>query len=157
MAFYFICFFSSGFLFCFFFFFFSSRRRHTRLTCDWSSDVCSSDLRDEDEWRVKNLFRQLRRRKTAGQQIASRPMFQAAGDELGLCDNRRVVPDHVHFQPVNFRTADKRKSTQMQADASASQSLVPRQSAVAYNAIRKVCASSSVVSMMGFAFMLLAF
>src|SRR5690242_438250 len=24
-------------------FFFSSRRRHTRLTCDWSSDVCSSD------------------------------------------------------------------------------------------------------------------
>src|SRR5690242_20833438 len=28
-------------MFCFFF---SSRRRHTRLTCDWSSDVCSSDL-----------------------------------------------------------------------------------------------------------------
>src|SRR5438477_12649752 len=29
---------------CWCFFFFSSRRRHTRLTCDWSSDVCSSDL-----------------------------------------------------------------------------------------------------------------
>src|SRR5690242_21367330 len=28
-----------------FYFFFSSRRRHTRLTCDWSSDVCSSDLK----------------------------------------------------------------------------------------------------------------
>src|SRR6267154_746040 len=28
-----------------FFFFFSSRRRHTRWTGDWSSDVCSSDLR----------------------------------------------------------------------------------------------------------------
>src|SRR6516164_9513412 len=27
-----------------FFFFFSSRRRHTRWNCDWSSDVCSSDL-----------------------------------------------------------------------------------------------------------------
>src|SRR5688500_20040067 len=26
-------------------FFFSSRRRHTRLQGDWSSDVCSSDLR----------------------------------------------------------------------------------------------------------------
>src|SRR6266480_5022588 len=25
-------------------FLFSSRRRHTRLTCDWSSDACSSDL-----------------------------------------------------------------------------------------------------------------
>src|SRR5437588_9276611 len=30
---------------CFCFFFFSSRRRHTRSLCDWSSDVCSSDLR----------------------------------------------------------------------------------------------------------------
>src|SRR5438067_8744422 len=31
-------------LFCIFFFF-SSRRRHTRSKRDWSSDVCSSDLR----------------------------------------------------------------------------------------------------------------
>src|SRR5205085_1125490 len=28
-------------------FFFSSRRRHTRFDCDWSSDVCSSDLLTE--------------------------------------------------------------------------------------------------------------
>src|SRR3972149_11202856 len=27
-------------------FYFSSRRRHTRFDCDWSSDVCSSDLWD---------------------------------------------------------------------------------------------------------------
>src|SRR5260221_14519895 len=27
-------------------FFFSSRRRHTRSLCDWSSDVCSSDLKE---------------------------------------------------------------------------------------------------------------
>src|SRR5439155_16864483 len=33
--------------FFFFFFFFSSRRRHTRWPRDWSSDVCSSDLRAE--------------------------------------------------------------------------------------------------------------
>src|SRR5688572_29889667 len=32
---------------CVFFFFFSSRRRHTRFDCDWSSDVCSSDLPNE--------------------------------------------------------------------------------------------------------------
>src|SRR5260221_13112608 len=31
-----------------FFFFFSSRRRHTRSLCDWSSDVCSSDLETAD-------------------------------------------------------------------------------------------------------------
>src|SRR2546430_4858120 len=30
---------------CLSLFFFSSRRRHTRFDCDWSSDVCSSDLR----------------------------------------------------------------------------------------------------------------
>src|SRR3989475_5348845 len=28
-------------------FFFSSRRRHTRFDCDWSSDVCSSDLAEQ--------------------------------------------------------------------------------------------------------------
>src|SRR5215211_7625289 len=33
-------------MYFFFFFFFSSRRRHTRSLCDWSSDVCSSDLVD---------------------------------------------------------------------------------------------------------------
>src|SRR2546430_7892358 len=30
------------------FFFFSSRRRHTTFDCDWSSDVCSSDLGSDD-------------------------------------------------------------------------------------------------------------
>src|SRR2546430_6128813 len=33
-------------------FFFSSRRRHTRFDCDWSSDVCSSDL----EARLESTF-----------------------------------------------------------------------------------------------------
>src|SRR5204863_5700799 len=32
-----------------FIFFFSSRRRHTRSLRDWSSDVCSSDLRAAKE------------------------------------------------------------------------------------------------------------
>src|SRR2546430_7165014 len=36
--------FGGAFGYCCIFFFFSSRRRHTRLDCDWSSDVCSSDL-----------------------------------------------------------------------------------------------------------------
>src|SRR5437588_8828522 len=38
--------------FFFFFFFFSSRRRHTRSLCDWSSDVCSSDLCVQDRMRT---------------------------------------------------------------------------------------------------------
>src|SRR5690242_21254054 len=46
------------------FFFFSSRRRHTRLTCDWSSDVCSSDLHAglphrDDHGRGRDVHRRL--------------------------------------------------------------------------------------------------
>src|SRR5699024_4371482 len=34
--------------------FFSSRRRHTRSKRDWSSDVCSSDLREAQQLRSKH-------------------------------------------------------------------------------------------------------
>src|SRR5947207_10229682 len=37
------------------FFFFSSRRRHTRSLCDWSSDVCSSDLVSLSNARANSL------------------------------------------------------------------------------------------------------
>src|SRR2546430_6779147 len=37
------------------FFFFSSRRRHTRFDCDWSSDVCSSDLSCDIPKRLDSL------------------------------------------------------------------------------------------------------
>src|SRR6266853_2154623 len=37
----------------FYFFFFSSRRRHTIFDCDWSSDVCSSDL---EKYKYPNYF-----------------------------------------------------------------------------------------------------
>src|SRR6266571_86644 len=48
-------------------FFFASRRLHTMLTCDWSSDVCSSDLRQEQ--RVHVDVKQQRLRLTAGTQL----------------------------------------------------------------------------------------
>src|SRR5256885_11864549 len=38
-------------------FFFSSRRRHTRLQGDWSSDVCSSDLRCSEYSERPSSFR----------------------------------------------------------------------------------------------------
>src|SRR5690554_8157736 len=37
------------------FFFFSSRRRHTRCGRDWSSDVCSSDLKADRGHEVDHL------------------------------------------------------------------------------------------------------
>src|SRR2546430_6180996 len=36
-------------------FFFSSRRRHTRFDCDWSSDVCSSDLKGKNQLRMDQV------------------------------------------------------------------------------------------------------
>src|SRR5260221_2425917 len=38
-------------------FFFSSRRRHTISLCDWSSDVCSSDLGQKREMTVPVSFK----------------------------------------------------------------------------------------------------
>src|ERR1041385_9327623 len=41
-------------------FFFSSRRRHTRCSRDWSSDVCSSDLKDflAEDCDPRRMFRE---------------------------------------------------------------------------------------------------
>src|SRR2546430_12075667 len=46
--------------------FFSSRRRHTRFDCDWSSDVCSSDLEGQGAHRRVP-------RRTAARRQAARP------------------------------------------------------------------------------------
>src|SRR5256885_11565809 len=55
------------------FFFFSSRRRHTRLQGDWSSDVCSSDLRPFIDLgfkeRAQRLGRRLRERHRLGAEL----------------------------------------------------------------------------------------
>src|SRR5689334_24801026 len=70
------------FVYLFLFFFFSSRRRHTRWNCDWSSDVCSSDLiKDEDDtvefttWTVRaigvNASRAERRRRRLPRQAGT--------------------------------------------------------------------------------------
>src|SRR5690242_21501224 len=78
-----------------FFFFFSSRRRHTRLTCDWSSDVCSSDLAGVQERR-------------------------AAGDEgLGLGGGQlRAVLSRGGLRRRHGRLGDGRPSSQRGGDRS---------------------------------------
>src|SRR6266480_5111814 len=61
-------------------FFFSSRRRHTRLTCDWSSDVCSSDLQGVPfGW------------KPSGGQAASAPV-QVSAASHGPAAARQTTP-----------------------------------------------------------------
>src|SRR2546430_13490899 len=59
-------------------FFFSSRRRHTRFDCDWSSDVCSSDLYLEG----RNLW-------VRGVDIKRAEYEDTAADEFEILDLRR--------------------------------------------------------------------
>src|SRR5438477_8857040 len=83
-------------------FFFSSRRRHTRLTCDWSSDVCSSDLEaaatralgmgpDGNLYALTPWSRQLLRIEYVGP--AEQPPVPAATDDVYVAsrsEERRV-------------------------------------------------------------------
>src|SRR5476649_1256435 len=55
----------------FFRFFFSSRRRHTRSLCDWSSDVCSSDLQRASRQRCRYRQRQPCRARPRGRKPRS--------------------------------------------------------------------------------------
>src|SRR2546430_3612978 len=80
-----------------FVFFFSSRRRHTRFDCDWSSDVCSSDLKGFDvaqdqandgPRRTKLVAeKRLPRGTTDIQGLSAANMFEM--NEAGVCEQIR--------------------------------------------------------------------
>src|SRR5438034_1304034 len=62
-------------------FFFSSRRRHTRSLCDWSSDVCSSDLEERlDQGRGEVADEDDRRRLRVRQAVRVSEERQHGGD-----------------------------------------------------------------------------
>src|SRR5256886_7834356 len=85
-----------------FFFFFSSRRRHTRFDCDWSSDVCSSDLivlrndvgnplaKESDEERVV-VMRDTTRRDSTSADSASRGVRLTPAAPRGTRSEERRV------------------------------------------------------------------
>src|SRR2546427_4662875 len=54
--------------------FFSSRRRHTRFDCEWSSDVCSSDL----------IVRRAPEHETAALAGARRTIVQVGGSPVSV-------------------------------------------------------------------------
>src|SRR5205085_572003 len=76
-------------------FFFSSRRRHTRFDCDWSSDVCSSDLdgrcrrlRPLAKWLLRDERRVRVQLPDLGvcshnRRNRARPLLDRRGDQLG--------------------------------------------------------------------------
>src|SRR5260221_2938481 len=55
---------------------FSSRRRHTRSLCDWSSDVCSSDLKQKTAYEI-TVWLEFRR-------VLFRSAFLLAQDRVDL-------------------------------------------------------------------------
>src|SRR3712207_1504496 len=84
----------------FFIFFFSSRRRHTRYWRDWSSDVCSSDLRDVAERRAmeeerERLLAAERRARTAAEQAQHDLAHRAVHDDLTGLLNRAGLAQRV--------------------------------------------------------------
>src|SRR6267142_4154426 len=71
-----------------FFFFFSSRRRHTRLTCDWSSDVCSSDLAPARLGRARPAHGRDHRNPSDRRVVRSEERRVGKGVDLG---GRRII------------------------------------------------------------------
>src|SRR5688572_33445633 len=71
-------------------FFFSSRRRHTRFDCDWSSDVCSSDLSAEvvvellHRSRAEDHRRDLLPREEPGERYLRARRLPPLGDRVDL-------------------------------------------------------------------------
>src|SRR5256886_6424857 len=71
-------------------FFFSSRRRHTRFDCDWSSDVCSSDL--ERVPAIPHIYvATLTRVPARNCEITSAARLPACPSQRGICCAGRGV------------------------------------------------------------------
>src|SRR5690242_21596802 len=86
-------------------FFFSSRRRHTRLTCDSSSDVCSSDLLAED-LTAETFFRALR----------SMHSFRWQGKDFGawlMTIARNLTADHFKAGRTRLEQTTEDMQTQI--------------------------------------------
>src|SRR6185369_17562639 len=74
-------------------FFFSSRRRHTRFKCDWSSDVCSSDLCRTPTFRADVGVLQGKVVEIGKASSAARAVLDAGG--LALMPG--IVDVHTHY------------------------------------------------------------
>src|SRR5260370_29607454 len=101
-----------------FVFFFSSRRRHTRFKCDWSSDVCSSDLfaghygfdidvlaayRPTGKGRVERQVDIVRDHVLAGRAFMSLEEMDAAF--AGWAPIRRTQVHRTHGEVIGVRAA----------------------------------------------------
>src|SRR2546427_780994 len=85
-------------------FFFSSRRRHTRFDCDWSSDVCSSDLLPVGRTTpLDNPFPSGVVRPTGN----SKGALSGVGTTISYVDQNRKAP-RVQQYSVDVRSEERR-------------------------------------------------
>src|SRR2546430_5814286 len=80
-------------------FFFSSRRRHTRFDCDWSSDVCSSDLHPFDTILIE---------PEEVHPLATSERFERAWSSGELTDEDVAEPFCRPLQPHMIATKDRK-------------------------------------------------
>src|SRR5205809_7844161 len=100
---------------CLFFFFFSSRRRHTRCSRDWSSDVCSSDLRLEERHALLLAVATPGEANGAAglvdQQGVAGELRHVLGDQVERSEERRVGKEcRARGAPYRERKKKKRSS-----------------------------------------------
>src|SRR2546430_4097930 len=80
-----------------FIFFFSSRRRHTRFDCDWSSDVCSSDLCGfflwQDDAKIREESAVLGNSRSEPRQAPQTPRKPISNPHAPLTPQSRGHPD----------------------------------------------------------------
>src|SRR5690606_39345289 len=79
-----------------FWFFFSSRRRHTRFSRDWSSDVCSSDLKESGE----ELFVAPDRVYLNYEEMIAKESALPEGERMDFLTI--VTPNFLHFGPAKL-------------------------------------------------------
>src|SRR5260370_12989281 len=89
-------------------YFFSSRRRHTRFKCDWSSDVCSSDLMIRRPLR-STLFTHTPQRPNNLPRLhpirgSKRPLLR----QLSLGERQNIPPRHHHRRQIGRASCRER-------------------------------------------------
>src|SRR5438034_10906818 len=95
----------------FFFFFFSSRRRHTRSLCDWSSDVCSSDLPAPDAERGAVELEGGRHGKAHGVEQRVTAADRSEERRVGKECRSRWSPDHEKKKEQEMEKENRQKKS----------------------------------------------
>src|SRR5712664_237271 len=131
-------------MFVLFFFFFSSRRRHTRSDRDWSSDVCSSDLKSPVPGRHPRRAPKLWKLagsspgaapcscSTMGELAARSPRTVLAGDErrenaLLRWDAWELLPWSPHITYPASRPCAVRERSYLRTDRTSNRLAFPKQ------------------------------